>query len=184
MGRFPGDFITYEGNISIFINSITCTIDDFTADCRIRLLCGVSINSRSSLVKGLPFSTIYSRRFIPWFPPPGEHHPRVQPERTLPEVQETQQEQRRQGQPVPVPSRPRGGGAGAARSQRPGGGVGNQEGQMRTVGIAQLGLWDGTCVSRSANSSSSSSSRSSSKCFQLVLLPNPTPSLPRFYLVV
>ena len=49
-------------------------------------------------------------------PPPGEHHPRVQPERTLPEVQEAQQDQRRQDQPITVPTGHRGGGARAAGS--------------------------------------------------------------------
>lgn len=48
--------------------------------------------------------------------PPGKHHPRVQPERTLPEIQEAQQDQGRQSQPIPVPTSPRGGGARAARS--------------------------------------------------------------------
>lgn len=61
---------------------------------------------------------------------PGEHHPRVQPERALPEVQEAHQDQRRQGGPVPVPPRPRGGGARAGGR----GGARIQEGQIETLG--------------------------------------------------
>lgn len=53
--------------------------------------------------------------------PPGEHHPGVQPERALPEIQEAQQEQRREARPIPVPAGPGGGGARAAGS--PGGAV-------------------------------------------------------------
>lgn len=57
------------------------------------------------------------RSLSPPHPPtPGEHHPRVQPERTLPEVQEAQQDQRRQDQPITVPTGHRGGGARAAGS--------------------------------------------------------------------
>lgn len=61
----------------------------------------------------------------------GKHHPRVQPQRTLPEIQEAQQDEgRRQGQPIAVPACPRGGGARAGRRRRPGGGVRIQERQM------------------------------------------------------
>lgn len=73
---------------------------------------------------------------------PGEHHPRVQPERALPEVQEAHQDQRRQGGPVPVPPRPRGGGARAGGRGGPdgGGGARIQEGQIETLGPLE-GNW-------------------------------------------
>lgn len=75
--------------------------------------------------------------------PLGEHHPRVQPEWALPEIQEVQQGQRRQGHPVTVPSSPGGGGGGAraAGSWQPGAGGRNQEGQIRWCVSLSLDSW-------------------------------------------
>ena len=65
----------------------------------------------------------------------GEHHPWVQPERTVPEVQEALKEQGwpcRQAERITVPACPRGGGA-RGRGRRPGGDR-NQEGQIESLG--------------------------------------------------